>query len=137
MGFGHRVYKSYDPRAKVLRPLCHQVLDALGQRDDPLLKLAMDLERIALEDDYFLSRNFIPISIFTWARASARLWRSASPKRDHRWSGDPAEAEVALVRSLPLARAARGKPSGNRLAYPCPLLYPTPRRGHQHRHGHP
>ncbi len=60
MGFGHRVYKSYDPRAKVLRPLCHEVLDALGQRDDPLLKLAMELERIALEDDYFVSRKLYP-----------------------------------------------------------------------------
>ncbi len=60
MGFGHRVYKSYDPRAKVLRPLCHEVLDALGQRDDPLLRLAMELERIALEDDYFVSRKLYP-----------------------------------------------------------------------------
>jgi citrate synthase len=60
MGFGHRVYKSYDPRAKVLRPLCHEVLAALGQRDDPLLRLAMELERIALEDDYFVSRKLYP-----------------------------------------------------------------------------
>jgi citrate synthase len=60
MGFGHRVYKSYDPRAKVLRPLCHEVLQALGQRDDPLLKLAMELERIALEDDYFVTRKLYP-----------------------------------------------------------------------------
>jgi citrate synthase len=60
MGFGHRVYKSYDPRAKVLRPLCHEVLAALGQRDDPLLQLAMELERIALEDDYFVSRKLYP-----------------------------------------------------------------------------
>jgi citrate synthase len=60
MGFGHRVYKSYDPRAKVLRPLCHEVLGALGRRDDPLLKLAMELERIALEDDYFVSRKLYP-----------------------------------------------------------------------------
>ena len=60
MGFGHRVYKSYDPRAKVLRPLCHEILDALGQRDDPLLRLAMELERIALEDDYFVSRKLYP-----------------------------------------------------------------------------
>jgi citrate synthase len=60
MGFGHRVYKSYDPRAKVLRPLCHQLLAALGQRDDPLLQLAMELERIALEDDYFISRKLYP-----------------------------------------------------------------------------
>ncbi|HEV2101076.1 MAG TPA: citrate/2-methylcitrate synthase, partial [Stellaceae bacterium] len=57
--FGHRVYKSYDPRAKVLRPLCHEVLSALG-REDPLLALAMELERIALEDDYFVSRRLYP-----------------------------------------------------------------------------
>jgi len=60
MGFGHRVYKSYDPRAKVLRQRCYEVLDALGQRDDPLLELAMELERIALEDDYFIERKLYP-----------------------------------------------------------------------------
>jgi citrate synthase len=59
MGFGHRVYKSYDPRAKVLRPLCHELLEALG-RDDPLLELAMELERAALADDYFISRKLYP-----------------------------------------------------------------------------
>ena len=58
-GFGHRVYKSYDPRAKVLRPLCRELLDALG-KDDPLLTLAMELERIALDDDYFVSRKLYP-----------------------------------------------------------------------------
>jgi citrate synthase len=58
-GFGHRVYKSYDPRAKVLRPLCHEVLAALG-REDPLMTLAMELERIALEDDYFVRRKLYP-----------------------------------------------------------------------------
>ena len=58
-GFGHRVYKSYDPRAKVLRPLCHEVLAALG-REDPLLTLAMELERIALDDAYFVSRKLYP-----------------------------------------------------------------------------
>ncbi len=60
MGFGHRVYKSYDPRAKVLRGRCHDVLAALGRGDDPLLKLALELERIALEDDYFVSRKLYP-----------------------------------------------------------------------------
>ncbi len=60
MGFGHRVYKSYDPRAKVLRRCCYEVLDALGQRDDPLLELAMELERITLEDDYFIERKLYP-----------------------------------------------------------------------------
>lgn len=60
MGFGHRVYKSYDPRARIMRTTCHEVLDELGLRDDPLFKLAMTLERIALEDDYFVSRHLYP-----------------------------------------------------------------------------
>ena len=60
MGFGHRVYKSYDPRAKVLRRHCYEVLDAYGKRDDPLLKTAMELERIALEDPYFVERKLYP-----------------------------------------------------------------------------
>src|ERR1700757_2341677 len=60
MGFGHRVYKSSDPRAKVLRQRCYEVLDGLGRRDDPLLKLAMELERVTLEDDYFVSRKLYP-----------------------------------------------------------------------------
>ncbi len=55
MGFGHRVYKNYDPRAKLMRETCHEVLDELGLGDDPLFKLAMALEKIALEDDYFVS----------------------------------------------------------------------------------
>lgn len=60
MGFGHRVYKNYDPRATVLRESCNEVLDALGVRNDPMLALAMELERIALEDDYFVSRKLFP-----------------------------------------------------------------------------
>jgi citrate synthase len=60
MGFGHRVYKSYDPRAKVLRRHCYEVLDAYGKRDDPLLATAMQLERIVLEDEYFLERKLYP-----------------------------------------------------------------------------
>jgi citrate synthase len=60
MGFGHRVYKNYDPRAAVIRRSCHEVLDALGMRDQPLLELAMELERIALEDDYFVERKLFP-----------------------------------------------------------------------------
>ena len=54
MGFGHRVYKNYDPRAKLMRETCHEVLDELGLGDDPLFKLAMALEKIALEDEYFV-----------------------------------------------------------------------------------
>jgi len=60
MGFGHRVYKNYDPRAAVLRKACHQVLDELGVRDEPLLDLAMELERIALHDEYFVEKKLYP-----------------------------------------------------------------------------
>ena len=60
MGFGHRVYKNYDPRAKVMQKTCHEVLDALDKRDDPLLKVAMELERIALQDEYFVSKKLYP-----------------------------------------------------------------------------
>ena len=60
MGFGHRVYKNYDPRAKVMRKSCHEVLDELGVRDEPLLALAMELEKIALEDEYFVEKKLFP-----------------------------------------------------------------------------
>ncbi len=60
MGFGHRVYKNFDPRAKIMRETCHEVLGELGIKDEPLLDLAMELERIALEDDYFVSRKLYP-----------------------------------------------------------------------------
>jgi citrate synthase len=88
MGFGHRVYKNYDPRAKLMRETCHEVLAELGLHDDPLFKLAMALEKIALEDDYFVSRKLypnvdfysgivqkalgIPVSLFTGIFAMAR-----------------------------------------------------------------
>ncbi|MEQ1717885.1 MAG: citrate synthase [Hyphomicrobium sp.] len=60
MGFGHRVYKNYDPRAKVMQKTCHEVLEAVGSKHDPLLKVAMELERIALQDDYFVSKKLYP-----------------------------------------------------------------------------
>ncbi len=60
MGFGHRVYKNFDPRAKLMRETCYAVLEELGLQDDPLFKLAMTLEKIALEDDYFVSRKLYP-----------------------------------------------------------------------------
>ena len=88
MGFGHRVYKNYDPRAKLMRETCHEVLDALGLGNDPLFKLAMALEKIALEDEYFVARKLypnvdfysgivqraigIPVSLFTAIFALAR-----------------------------------------------------------------
>ncbi len=60
MGFGHRVYKNYDPRAKLMHETCHEVLNELNLKDDRLFKLAMTLEKIALEDDYFVSRKLYP-----------------------------------------------------------------------------
>ena len=60
MGFGHRVYKNYDPRAKAMQKLCHQVLKEVGAEDNELLKVAVELERIALSDDYFVSRKLYP-----------------------------------------------------------------------------
>jgi len=88
MGFGHRVYKNYDPRAKLMRETCYEVLEATGLHGDPLFKLAMGLEKIALEDDYFVSRKLypnvdfysgivqkaigIPVSLFTAIFALAR-----------------------------------------------------------------
>ncbi|MFN9507297.1 MAG: citrate synthase [Rubrivivax sp.] len=60
MGFGHRVYKNYDPRAKLMRETCHEVLSELGLGNDPLFKLAMALEKIALEDEYFVARKLYP-----------------------------------------------------------------------------
>src|SRR5215467_13093119 len=60
MGFGHRVYKNYDPRAKIMQKTCHEVLDAVGHGDDPILKVALELERIALSDDYFIQKKLYP-----------------------------------------------------------------------------
>jgi len=60
MGFGHRVYKNYDPRAKLMRETCHEVLGELGLQNDRLFKLAMELERIALEDEYFVQKKLYP-----------------------------------------------------------------------------
>ena len=88
MGFGHRVYKNYDPRAKIMRETCHEVLEELGIKNDPLLNLAMELEKIALQDPYFIERKLypnvdfysgiiframkIPVSMFTVIFAVAR-----------------------------------------------------------------
>lgn len=60
MGFGHRVYKNYDPRARVMQKTCHEVLSELGIKDDPLLDVAMELERIALSDEYFIEKKLYP-----------------------------------------------------------------------------
>ena len=60
MGFGHRVYKNYDPRAKIMQKTCHDVLNEVGLGDDPLLQVAVELERLALEDDYFIEKKLYP-----------------------------------------------------------------------------
>jgi len=60
MGFGHRVYKNYDPRAKIMQKTCHEVLEAVGHKNDPILEVALELERIALSDDYFIQKKLYP-----------------------------------------------------------------------------
>ena len=60
MGFGHRVYKNYDPRATVMQKTCHEVLKEVGDENDPLLQVALELERIALSDEYFIERKLYP-----------------------------------------------------------------------------
>lgn len=60
MGFGHRVYKNYDPRARIMQKTCHEVLGELGIKDDPLLEVAIELERIALSDEYFIEKKLYP-----------------------------------------------------------------------------
>ena len=60
MGFGHRVYKNYDPRAKIIRETCHEVLDKLGSSNDPLFEIALKLEEVALKDEYFIARKLYP-----------------------------------------------------------------------------
>jgi citrate synthase len=59
-GFGHRVYKSFDPRGRLMRETCHEVLDELGLHDDPVFKLALELERIAIEDEFFVGKKLYP-----------------------------------------------------------------------------
>ena len=60
MGFGHRVYKNFDPRATIIREMCHKVLEKLGRKDDPLFELALELEQVALKDDYFVEKKLYP-----------------------------------------------------------------------------
>jgi len=120
MGFGHRVYKNYDPRAKVMQETCHEVLDAVGAGNDPLFKLAMKLEKIALEDDYFVSRKLypnvdfysgitlsalgIPSNMFTVLFALARTVGWISQWKE--MVGDP-EQRIARPRQLYIGAAER------------------------------
>ena len=128
MGFGHRVYKNFDPRAKLMRETCYEVLEELGLQDDPLFKLAMALEKIALEDEYFVTRKLypnvdfysgivqsalgIPVSLFTGIFAMARTvgWIA-------QWNemiSDP-EQKIGRPRQLYVGAQSRDvKPMGDR-----------------------
>jgi len=127
MGFGHRVYKNYDPRAKLMRETCYEVLGELGLEDDPLFKLAMALEKIALEDDYFVKRKLypnvdyysgivqkalgIPVSMFTGIFSLARTvgwiaqWQEMITDPEYR-IGRPRQLYVGPTRRdvVPIAR---------------------------------
>jgi citrate synthase len=128
MGFGHRVYKNYDPRAKLMRETCHEVLQATGLAEDPLFKLAMALEKIALEDDYFVSRKLypnvdfysgivqsalgIPVSLFTAIFALARTVGWIAQLNE--MIGDP-EYKIGRPRQLFVGAPHRDvKPMGER-----------------------
>ncbi len=145
MGFGHRVYKNYDPRATVLRKTCKDVLNAVGKKDEPLLAIAMELERIALSDEYFIERKLypnvdfysgiiyramgIPSNLFTVLFAIARTagwvaqWKEMieDPKQK---IGRPRQLYIgATARSLPKkgkgkpnAKAAKGKAAAKKAA---------------------
>ena len=128
MGFGHRVYKNYDPRAKLMQETCREVLATLGHQNDPLLKLAMELERIALEDEYFVSRKLypnvdyysgivqralgIPTSMFTCIFAMARTvgwiaqWNEMISEPDQK-IGRPRQLYTGAVRRDVLAMNKR------------------------------
>lgn len=126
MGFGHRVYKNFDPRAKLMRETCHEVLNELGLHDDPLFKLAIELERIALEDEYFIEKKLypnvdfysgivqralgIPTKLFTGIFAMARTigWIA----QWHEMIGDK-EQKIGRPRQLYTGAAHRNVPEMN------------------------
>ncbi len=119
MGFGHRVYKNYDPRARIIRKACHDLLETLGVYDDPLFAAALELEKIALEDEYFVNRQLypnvdfysgiilraldIPVGmftvIFTLARTAGWIaqWMEMMAERDQR-IGRPRQIYVGQTR---------------------------------------
>ena len=95
MGFGHRVYKNFDPRATIIRDMCHKVLAKLGRDDDPLFELALELEQVALKDDYFVEKKLYPNVdfLFRYYLSRARI-PAFHVYRDvcdcaHGWLGQP------------------------------------------------
>ena len=140
MGFGHRVYKNYDPRAKLMRETCHEVLDELGLHDDPLFKLAMALEKIALEDEYFVVAQALPERRLLFGHRAARdrhpgercsprssRWRarSAGSRSSNEMIGDP-EYKIGRPRQL-YTGATRARRQADRRSA-------AERRGHRHAH---
>ncbi len=127
MGFGHRVYKNYDPRAKLMQETCNEVLQELGLENDPLFKLAKALEKIALEDDYFVSRKLypnvdfysgivqraigIPVNLFTGIFALARTVGWIAQLNE--MIGDP-EYKIGRPRQLFTGAVKRDVPSLNK-----------------------
>ena len=119
-GFGHRVYKNYDPRAKIIQKACHDVLEELGIKGDPLLDLAMELEKIALNDRYFIDRKLypnvdfysgiilkamgFPTSMFTALFAVSRTVGWVSQWKE--MMEDPSSVSAARGRSTPARRSA-------------------------------
>ena len=124
MGFGHRVYRNYDPRAKLMQETCHEVLAAMGLENDPLFKLAKALEKIALEDDYFVQRKLypnvdfysgivqraigIPVNLFTGIFALARTVGWIAQLNE--MIGDP-EYKIGRPRQLFIGSARRDVPA--------------------------
>ena len=126
MGFGHRVYKNYDPRAKLMQETCNEVLAELGLENDPLFKLAKQVEKIALEDDYFVSRKLypnvdfysgivqraigIPVNLFTGVFALARTVGWIAQLNE--MIGDP-EYKIGRPRQLFTGSPRRNVPGAN------------------------
>jgi citrate synthase len=126
MGFGHRVYKNYDPRAKLMQETCNEVLSELGLENDPLFKLAKQVEKIALEDDYFVSRKLypnvdfysgivqraigIPVNLFTGVFAQARTVGWIAQLNE--MIGDP-EYKIGRPRQLFTGSPRRNVPGAN------------------------
>jgi len=127
MGFGHRVYKNYDPRAKLMQETCNEVLQELGLENDPLFKLAKALEKIALEDEYFVSRKLypnvdfysgivqraigIPVNLFTGIFALARTVGWIAQLNE--MIGDP-EYKIGRPRQLFTGATKRDVPALNK-----------------------
>jgi citrate synthase len=123
MGFGHRVYKNYDPRAKIMKKTCHDVLNELGIKDSPLLDVAVELEKFALSDKYFIDRRLypnidfyagiilkaigFPVSMFTMLFAVARTRLDRAMEGNDRGSKSEDRPSAPALHRLAEARLRR------------------------------